>query len=65
MSTIIKGKNDHTLNNDNGIGDMCRLVGLSDTVPPLSQFNFNLKALLALETYGNIAKTSEVDNKQK
>ena len=31
----------------------------------LSKFNFNLRALLAWETYVYIAKASEVDNKEK
>ncbi|CAB1339476.1 unnamed protein product [Coregonus sp. 'balchen'] len=31
----------------------------------LSQYNFNLRALLAWETYVYIAKASEIDNKQK
>ena len=37
VTTITKGQNNHTLNNNNKhtVEDMCRLIGLSDSVPHL------------------------------
>ena len=37
VTTITKGQNNHTFNNNNKytVEDMCRLIGLSDTVPQL------------------------------
>ena len=37
VTTIIKGQNNHTMNNNNGVEDICRLVGLpthSSLSPP-------------------------------